>query len=64
MTTIYKIFFSRNYLDRLPQEDRDMITRNAAAAKKRMKARGDNAPSEIQVIRKRRRVAAREHAST
>ena len=56
MTAIFR-FFSRNYLDRLPQEDREMIVRNAAAAAARMKKRGDNAPSEVQIIRRRRAAA-------
>jgi hypothetical protein len=59
MTGIFK-FRSRNYLNRLPQEDRDVIARNAAAATRRAKDRGDSGPSEVQVIR-RRRAASREH---
>ena len=63
MAAIFK-FMSRNYLDRLPEEDRKMIARNAAAATERLKKRGNDAPSEVQVIRLRRRAAADQHAAT
>ena len=63
MTSIFR-FFSRNYLDRLPREDREMIERNAVAAAARSRARGDNAPSEVQIIRNRRRAAAQGRAAT